>query len=46
MIKEVNLDDKNFNTSWNGQCPVENYRMGQKAGNFYRIKNKEQERAK
>lgn len=46
MIKENNLGYTNFNTSRKGQFLWENYKMRQKAGRYYRIKNKCQEREK
>ena len=35
-----------FNTSWSGQSPCRNCKMGQKTGSFQRIENKEQGREK
>ena len=35
-----------FNTSWSGQSPCRNCKMGQKTGSFHRIENKEQGREK
>ena len=35
-----------FNTSWSGQSPCRNCKMGQNTGSFHRIENKEQGREK